>query len=257
VKRTTVLHASSLALTGVFVLFALGSGKPKTDASEGGTTVTTPSAAPAKPAPPKEIDRAALDKELACAGSKSEACRIWTDFTAATAAPALPASGMAVYVGKSFATGGPKPGYVEFVYLQIVGENTAAPPGISDSDVLAANLSLRTYDAADNTGDAEALLAALKTAKKPPSFNLFAMQTEVKVYSQSPDAVVRTAGVSTGFADKGGVVGWMRKKDNRLLVVEYAGAGTTDHETRGGLSTNSRTTAAKVWCTEAWLLKEK
>lgn len=257
-KRTTVLHLSSLALTGAFVVFALGSGKPKGGAPEGGVVAVASSVvAPAKPAPPKDIDSAAIDKELACAGQKSDLCRVWADFGAATGSVTPPTSGMGIFVGKSFAAGGPKAGYSEYVFVQMVGESTAAPPGIADSDVLGANLVLRTYNPEHDANDAEALLGALKAGKKPPAFNLFAMHTDYKVYTQTPDAIVRTAGASTGFADKGGVVGWMRKKGDRLLVVEHASSGTTDHETRGGIGNQSKTTAAKVWITEAWLLKEK
>ena len=263
-NRTTALHASSVALTGVFVLLALGSGKPKTTV-EGGTVVASATATatgPAKPATPKDADRAAIDKELGCAGAaaKTDLCRVWTDFGAATETFTPPSSGMTTWVGKSFAQGGPKPGYAEYVFVQVVGESTAAPPGIADSDVLGANMVLRTYDPKENnngTGDADALLAALKAGKKPPAFNLFAMHTEFKVYTQSPDAIVRTAGPSVGFADKGGVVGWLRKSGNRLLAVEFEPSRNSDHETRGGLSTQTKSTPAKVWCTEAWLLKDK
>lgn len=257
VKRTTLLHLSSFALTGVFVLFALGSGKRTTKGSDASAAVPTVSLVPPKPAPPKDLDTAAIDKDLACAGQKSDLCRIWGDFTSATAVPSLPSSGMAVYVGKSFAFGGPKEVYRDFVFLQIVGENTAAPPGISDSDVLAANVVLRTYEPPRGTADAESLINALKSGKKAPAYNLFAMYGEMKVYTKIPDAVVRTAGASVGFADKGGVVGWMRKKDDRLLVVERAASGKSEHETRGASASDTKTVAAKVWCTEAWLLKEK
>lgn len=256
-KRTSVLHLSSLAVTAFFGLVALGSGKHSAKGSDASAAIPTVLPAPAKPAPPQDVDTTAFDKELACAGSKSDLCRILGDFTAATAAPSLPSSGMAVYVGKSFAFGGPKEGHRDFVFLQIVGESTAAPPGISDSDVLAANVVLRTYEPARGPADAESLINALKSGKKAPPYNSFAMFGEMKVYTRTPDAIVRTAGRSAGFADKGGVVGWMRKKDDRLLVVERAASGQSEHESRGGVSSQGKAVAAKVWCTEAWLLKEK
>lgn len=250
-------HGLSAITLGSFLLFALASGGPKGGGGDGGSgaSASATAAKPNKPAPPKDVDTAALSTDLGCAGKKTDACRVLADFTAATEAPAIPASGKTAYFGTTWGAGAadaksdPKRGWI---VVHFEAGAAAAPKGVADGDVLAATGWVRPYtpDSDYEEGDASALLTLLKGGKKPGGFNAAGEAAKSGYFNQhtggflrsDTDPACKTDGASVAFISDAGKAVWVRKKDTRVLVVEYDAGTPIAHDK----------VSSKAWLSELW-----
>jgi hypothetical protein len=180
---------------------------------------------------------------------------VLADFSAATDAPSMPASGKSAYFGTTWGAGAsdpksdPKRGYVVVHFEAGAG---AAPKGVADSDVLAATGWVRplTPEAGYEEDEATSLLATLKAGKKPTDFNAIAESAKSGFFNNhgggflrnDSDPAVKTGGASIAFIGDDAKPIWIRKKDNRLLVVEYDAGTPVTHDKL----------TSKAWVSELW-----
>jgi hypothetical protein len=241
---STTRHAASLLVLGVFLFFNLATSKRPTGSGTGPTPVPMPTPIVAAPKTLPDLDVASAKSVMGCSGAKSDACRVLDDFASGTKLDESPAAGTTkVWMGQTFAGGGPANGKKQYFFLQIQQGSAATDPGVAKQSVLSTVGTARWLrpDSASEERDSAALLKALQAGKSAPAGNGAAAYVKKPAEAAIWRAMVKSTGTSTVIVKPGEHATYVRNSGNHVVVIEYGDGSTLDN--------------AKGWCAEAWPLK--
>jgi hypothetical protein len=213
------------------------------DAGVLGVPSAPPSASGPAPAPTlvPEVDVPdGLVTTLGCATKTSSACRILRDFASGgSLTDASSAASHTLYFGESFALG-------------VDGEPSADPFFVTLQERRAAARELLTENARERK-DASALLDALRTGAPKPESPLVAFMKNASPTDGWHELVAST-GASTRLARS---TAHLRRKGDRLLVLEYEGGAPLRHAAKGSGASAARGdlgAPARAFVAETWPL---
>lgn len=206
----------------------------------------SPSAAPSSsgPAPASTLVPVAdvpdgLVNTLGCATKTSSACRILRDFATGVSITEAGAAPHTLYFGESFALG-------------VDGEPSADPFFVTLQERRAAARELLTENARERK-DASALLDALRSGAPKHESPLVAFMKNASPTDGWHELVAST-GASTRLARS---TAHLRRKGDRLLVLEYEGGAPLRHAAKGSGASAARGdlgAPARAFVAETWPL---
>jgi hypothetical protein len=246
-------HLGSAAVLAAFLAFNTATSKAPSGSSGGSSGGSGTSTVTGKTSSAPDLDIGNTSAALGCVGGaaaggkKSEGCRVLNDFVSAGPLADLPTSGEKVWVGYSYAVGGSGDGKREYFFLQLKPGRTSPLAPLPDDaalDISGAARSLLPENPAEER-DTGALVTALRAGSPAPAGNAAAAFVRTARPPDGYRSVVRTTGASVAIMSPGPLYAYIRKIDNRVLVIEYDG-NLLAHKSGGA--------QAKAWCSELWAL---
>lgn len=238
-------HAASLLVLGVFLVFNVATSKSRSSSgTPGPTPVPAPTPIVATERTQADLDPSAAKSTLGCSGAKSDGCRVLDEFATASKLDESPAAGTTkVWMGRTYAVGGPANGKTQYFFLQVRQGSVPADPSIAKASVLPVVGTARWLrpDSASEERASAALLAAVKSGKSAPAGNAAAAYVKKPAEDAVWRAMLQSSGTSTVIFKAGEHPTYVRKSGDHVLVIEYADGALLDN--------------AKGWCAEAWPLK--